>query len=388
MELNHNITEWRTLTLDDLTLKIGSGITPTGGSTVYKSEGRPFVRSQNIGWGNLKLSEIVFIEEIIHQTFPNTEIHLNDVFLNISGASIGRSSIANEFLVGGNVNQHVCIIRPNPNYLDSVFLRSYLLSEFGQKQIDSFQSGGNREGLNIGQIKIFQIFLPPLKEQKAIANALSDADVYISSLEELIQKKQNIKQAAMQKLLKPKKDWEVKTLGEVVDVLDNLRVPLNDNQRNLMKGDIPYCGANGIVDYVDDFVIDDEIILIAEDGGYFDEYKNRPIAYKMAGKCWVNNHAHILKAKVDFSQDYLFYSIVNKNILNFIVGGTRAKLNKSSLLKIEIFTPPTLEEQTQIATILSDMDNELEILEEKLQKAEQLKQGMMQNLLTGKIRLL
>ncbi len=97
-------------------------------------------------------------------------------------------------------------------------------------------------------------------------------------------------------------DWKVMTLDQTTNCLDNLRVPLNAEQRAKMKGDIPYCGANGIVDYVDDFVIDDEILLLAEDGGYFDEYQTRPIAYRMSGKCWVNNHAHILVAIDGFNR--------------------------------------------------------------------------------------
>src|SRR5699024_7629225 len=110
---------------------------------------------------------------------------------------------------------------------------------------------------------------------------------------------------------------------------------------------------NGILDYVNDFVVDDDIILIAEDGGHFDEYESRPIAYRMNGKVWVNNHAHILQAKQGFHQAFLFYSLVNKNILSYLANGTRAKLNRSELDKIEVFWPSKPEEQTAIATVLA-----------------------------------
>jgi type I restriction enzyme, S subunit len=153
------------------------------------------------------------------------------------------------------------------------------------------------------------------------------------------------------------------------------------------KGDYPYCGANGVLDYVDGYVIDDDIILIAEDGGYFDEYEHRPIAYRMTGKCWVNNHAHILKAKPRFDQGYLFFSLVHKNILPFLASGTRAKLNKSEMNKIEVRLPKEQPEQTAVAGVLSDMDAELAALEQRLAKTRALKQGMMQDLLTGRTRL-
>ncbi len=164
-------------------------------------------------------------------------------------------------------------------------------------------------------------------------------------------------------------------------------MPLNEAQRAQMQGDIPYCGANGVLDHVNDFVIDDDIILMAEDGGYFDEYETRPIAYRMIGKCWVNNHAHILKAKLGYDQGFLFYSLVHKDILRFLASGTRAKLNKSEMNKIEMFFPTDETEQTAIATVLSDMDAEIEALEQRRAKTRDLKQAMMQELLTGKTRL-
>jgi type I restriction enzyme S subunit len=282
---------------------------------------------------------------------------------------------------------HTFLFRDKNEVFVSGF-RGYIhFNKVVKTQFDRLATGLKVYGVSKGNLKTVKIPVPTKAEQIAIATALSDADALINSLEKIIAKKRNIKQGAIQKLLKPKKGWEVKKLGEVADVLDNLRKPLNDSARQQMKGDIPYCGANGIVDFVDDFVIDDDIILIAEDGGHFNEYKTRPIAYQMKGKCWVNNHAHILKAKKEIDQIFLFYSLVNKNILDFINGGTRAKLNKGELVNILVALSPLKEEQTRIATILSDMDAEITALETKLEKYRKIKLGMMQNLLTGKIRL-
>jgi type I restriction enzyme S subunit len=182
-------------------------------------------------------------------------------------------------------------------------------------------------------------------------------------------------------------EWGTSALLAVADCLDNLRVPLNDAQRQRMQGDIPYCGANGVLDYVNDFVVDDDIILMAEDGGYFDEYASRPIAYRMQGKCWVNNHAHILKAKRGHDQGFLFYSLVHKNILPFLASGTRAKLNKSEMEKIVVPAPPSETEQRAIAAALSDVDALLGGLDRLIAKKRDLKQAAMQQLLTGQTRL-
>src|SRR5205085_4166295 len=168
--------DWEVCSLGDRVTKVGSGITPTGGEKVYKKEGRPFLRSQNVGWGSLLLDDIAFIDDETHGSFSSTEINLDDVLLNITGASIGRSAVADVRLLGGNVNQHVCIIRTDANKLNPYYLNFFLLSENGQKQIDSFQAGGNRQGLNFGQIKSFQIPLPSLPEQRSIVTVLSDVD--------------------------------------------------------------------------------------------------------------------------------------------------------------------------------------------------------------------
>ena len=146
-------------------------MTPRGGEAVYKSEGHPFVRSQNIGLGHLILDDIAYIDEDTHQRQKNTELQLDDVLLNITGASIGRSALVNQQIVGGNVNQHVCIIRANKKLIPS-FLCNFLLSQYGQKQIESFQAGGNRQGLNFEQIKSIKIGLPSVEEQKKIADLL------------------------------------------------------------------------------------------------------------------------------------------------------------------------------------------------------------------------
>jgi type I restriction enzyme S subunit len=172
--------EWTLEKLGGKTLKIGSGITPKGGSENYKTNGRPFVRSQNVGWGQLILDDVVYIDDQIHSTFSSTEIQQSDVLLNITGASIGRSAISNERVTGGNVNQHVCIIRTNAEELYPLYLCQYILSPLGQNQIDSFQAGGNREGLNFAQIRSFNIPFPPtLHEQKRIADCLSSIDELI-----------------------------------------------------------------------------------------------------------------------------------------------------------------------------------------------------------------
>ncbi|MHA1053858.1 restriction endonuclease subunit S [Enterobacter mori] len=193
--------EWKEDKLGALTTKVGSGITPTGGNKNYKTKGRPFVRSQNIGWGELILDYVVFIDDETHKSFDSTEIKLSDVLLNITGASIGRSAVADSRIVGGNVNQHVCIIRVKQDELHPVFLNQFLISEIGQKQIDSFQAGGNRQGLNFAQIRSFSVPLPPSEnEQSKIANCLALFDELVTAQNQRIDALKILKKGLMQQL--------------------------------------------------------------------------------------------------------------------------------------------------------------------------------------------
>lgn len=268
----------------------------------------------------------------------------------------------------------------------------YLLHTF---DFETFSGKSGVPGVNRNDLHAETVALPARgEEQRAIATALSNADALLDALDRLIAKKRDLKQAAMQQLLTGQArlpgfsgEWGVRVLDEVSECLDHLRIPLNETQRASMQGDIPYCGANGVLDYIDKHLIDDDVILVAEDGGYFDEYKTRPIAYRMKGRIWVNNHAHILKTVKGVDQGFLFYSLVHKNILPYLASGTRAKLNKSELSKIKSKFPLDLSEQTAIAAILSDMDAELDALETRRTKTAALKQAMMQELLIGRTRL-
>lgn len=183
--------EWKKSTIGSLSTKVGSGVTPRGGETVYKSEGHSFVRSQNVGWGHLQLDDIAFIDKETHLRQKNTELQLDDVLLNITGASIGRSALVNKQIAGGNVNQHVCIIRTKDNLVPA-FLCNFLLSNHGQKQIDSFQAGGNRQGLNFEQIRSIKITIPSTKEQTKIATLLHLIDERIATQNKIIEKYESL----------------------------------------------------------------------------------------------------------------------------------------------------------------------------------------------------
>jgi type I restriction enzyme S subunit len=151
------------------TTKIGSGVTPRGGASVYVDDGVMLLRSQNIHFDGLRLDDVVYIDEDVDRDMAETRVKLYDVLLNITGASIGRCCVFDRPDTRANVNQHVCIVRTTPD-MSPNFVGLYLSSQIGQLQIDLSQNGASREGLNFDDLGSFVLTLPTPPEQQEIAS--------------------------------------------------------------------------------------------------------------------------------------------------------------------------------------------------------------------------
>ena len=166
-------------------------------------------------------------------------------------------------------------------------------------------------------------------------------------------------------------------IGDVCDILDSQRIPITAHER--VKGIYPYYGANGVQDYVNDYIFDDELVLVAEDGGYFGS-KTKPIAYRVSGKCWVNNHAHVLQGKESIAHNrFLSYSISKANIESVLVGGGRAKLNAEVMMNLDLMLP-SYDEQEKIGKYFSNLDNLITLHQRKLDKLKQIKSGYLNSM--------
>ena len=148
-------------------------------------------------------------------------------------------------------------------------------------------------------------------------------------------------------------------LGDVINVLDSKRIPLSSKDRAKRKGHYPYYGAQGIIDYIDDYIFDGSYLLIAEDGENVKSQKE-DIARIASGKYWVNNHAHIVESNGCCDIRYLCYLLNSTDISGYITGSAQPKLNQANLLSIEIDLP-SLEDQRQIADILSSFDDKIDL---------------------------
>ena len=337
--------EWKMCTIGELTTKVGSGVTPRGGEAVYKTEGHPFVRSQNVGLGNLLLDDIAFIDEETHLRQKNTELQFNDVLLNITGASIGRSALVDKQIVGGNVNQHVCIIRTKENLVPS-FICSFLLSNYGQRQIDSFQAGGNRQGLNFEQIKSIKITIPSKDEQIKIAKLLRAIDERIATQNKIIDKLQSLIKGVAQNVARNNKPHI--RLSECLECSSST-LQESDVCKN---GTYPVYGANGIVGYLDNYNTEKEAVYIIKDGSGVGT-----VSY-VTGKCSATGTLNTLQAKEGYSLQYLYYMLKVFNFEPYKTGMAIPHIYFKDYGKAKIFCP-SYTEQLKYARLLSAIDNKL-----------------------------
>lgn len=162
--------------------KIGSGKTPLGGATAYVPSGIMLLRSQNVHFDGLRLDDVVFIDDDIDAQMASTRVQTGDVLLNITGASIGRCTVVPQGCGPANVNQHVCILRPNPDRVEARLLNMALQSAPLQHAIFAGENGSSREGLTFEQVGDFRIGLPPLRDQRAIADYLDRETARLDAL--------------------------------------------------------------------------------------------------------------------------------------------------------------------------------------------------------------
>ncbi len=176
--------DWKIIRLKFIVSKVNSGVTPKGGAAAYVDEGIPLIRSQNVKFNQLDFSDVVYIPEATHNKMRNSKVKNGDVLLNITGASLGRCYFV-ESIDEANVNQHVCILRPN-DLVETKYLFYLLKSEIGQAQIFSGFKGSGREGLNFEAIKNFRLPLPSKEVRRVLIAKLDSLSDKIIKENEII----------------------------------------------------------------------------------------------------------------------------------------------------------------------------------------------------------
>ncbi len=275
------------------------------------------------------------------------------------------------------------IIDGNPKFLLESFLRKEFYLRNGQR------ANGSRKAKRIHEKDFLEmpILVPYKSEQTKIGNLINSLDKTITLHEEQHRQLERLKKALLQKMFADETGypalrfkgftakWEQRKLGDITRRYDNLRVPVTASKRK--HGDIPYYGANGIQDFVSGYTHDGEFILVAEDGAR--DPKNYPVNY-VNGKIWVNNHAHVLQGIQGLANNlFLLNGIKKINIVAYLVGGSRAKLNAETLMQLSIKLP-SIHEQEKIGQLFQSLDKTITLHDKKIQYLKQLKRGLLQKM--------
>lgn len=240
--------------------------------------------------------------------------------------------------------------------LDSKFLFYCLSNDVFFDYVMAGSKGTKMPRGDKGAIMKYPVPLPPLPEQKAIAATLSALDDMIDLNNRINKTLEEIAQAIFKSWFvdfEPFKDgefeeselglipkgWRVGRLGDIVDIFDSKRVPLSSRQRSVMEKKYPYYGAATLMDYVDNYIFEGVHVLLGEDGTVMDE-KGYPILQYVWGKFWVNNHAHVLKGKGIFSDEFLYMLLKNTNVASIVTGAVQLKINQGNLTGLKVIIPP------------------------------------------------
>lgn len=388
--------DWQIKSLGDLTDLLTNGfVGPVKQHYTTSKQGVLYIQGYNVEENAFNLSGIKYVSQTFHKNHQKSKLEENDL-LTVQTGDVGKTTIIPKEFEGANC--HALIIsRFKQDLASPMFYCQYFNSKIGRKRLKSIETGTTMKHLNVTDIENFLVPYPPLHEQHAIAEVLSDVDALIEAQETLIEKKHLIKQGVMQELLTGRRrlpgfngNWIEKTLDECGLVTMGQSPPGNSyNSRSI---GLPL--LNGAAD-------------LREDGITISQYSSQPTRV-----CNIGDLLFCIRATIGNLQiadrgyclgrgvaSFTVNESLNKQFIAFQLqglfefmrqqsqGGVIKGLKKDELLEMKLKMPQSVKEQAKISEILCDIDREIKLHEEKLVKISQIKVGMMQELLTGRTRL-
>jgi type I restriction enzyme, S subunit len=424
--------DWEVKRVKDILIKIGSGVTPKGGSEVYVKSGIPLIRSQNVYDDGLRIDNVSFISEAINDKMKNSQIQPNDILINITGASIGRSCVVPNFLAKANINQHIIYLRINSKLVP--FITYFIKSNSFKEYINLIQAGTSKEALNMGQTMNIPILLPDSNSQKNIVHFINKKTQAIDKKINLLTQKANyykeyrkslinetvcmgldknvkLKDSGIGWIGKIPEHWKIirlKSLGNIetssvdkkiiedeslvklvnyTDVYGNLNkeitnsdnymvVSANINQlksKLLKKGDVLFTPSS---ETIEDIGVS---AVVMEDMG------NTLYSYHLL-RLRFSKNIHLNFKKYLFNNDFVQYYFSKS-----ATGTTRKILGLSTFNNLPLILPETLEEQTQIAHYLDTktqtIDKIISNINTQIQTLKELRKTVINDAVTGKIKV-
>jgi type I restriction enzyme S subunit len=425
---------WEVKRVKDVVVKIGSGVTPLGGSEVYVDKGIPFIRSQNVYDDGLRLDDISFITIEVHQKMKSSQLKPNDILINITGASIGRTCIVPANIKTANINQHIIYLRLKSKYVE--YVANYFKTSSVKGYINLIQAGTSKEALNLGQTLNTTILLPSLQEQAAITTyldrktqatdkkvaLLTQKAAYYKELRkafinravtEGIAENMEMKDSGVEWIRKIPRHWEMRRLKDLGYLYSGLSGKAGDdfnqedNPNN--KGFIPFTNiANNTYlkkDHLGAVLIFEkekqnkvkkgDIFFLMSSEGHEDIGKTAVLDDEIK-ETYLNSFCKGFRLTKKFCYpNFINYLLLSTNYRSqFIVEGkgfTRINLKMEKVTDFSVFLPPTLQEQIAIATYLDEKTSVIDAIVANIEKQvvtlKELRKTLINEVVTGKVKI-
>lgn len=410
------MSKWSTKNLDLLSTTFAGG-TPSRAIEGYYGGNIPWVKSTEVNQDNVYHTSEFLTEAGLKSS--NCKLAPEGaVLIAMYGATAGQVS---QLRILAATNQAVLAIICG-NELDSTYLYYILLHK--KNEILYLAQGSGQPNLSKELLDKTNIPFPSLIQQQKIAKILSTVDNLIEKTQSLIDKYTSVKQGMMADLftrgidlsgtpetnknygqLRPSvtespelyqktklglipKDWKVAELGDCCEVHNNRRKPISAEERDKIKGDFPYYGCTGVLDYINEFRLDGRYVIIGEDGDHFLKFARQDMTILIDGKFNVNNHAHVISGTQKCLTEWFHLYFVQRDITYYLTrqGAGRFKLKKETLLELPVLLPP-VKEQVEIYSRYIAINDKQATEKDTLLKYQNVKNGLMHDLLTGKVRV-
>ncbi len=377
---------WRMVRFDELAQMVNERVDPSA------TDADIYVGLEHLDPDSLKLRRWGTPSDVIGDKL---QFRKGDIIFGRRRAYQRKLAIAD---FDGICSAHAMVVRANAETVDPEFLPFLMQSDlFMQRAID-ISVGSLSPTINWKTLRIQEFPLPSKDEQRRTADILWAADEAVEAIIHSRSATDSTKKQLVRELTckgikhtafadsvfgRIPTSWTVRPLGHVCEFLDGQRVPIKESDRAKRRGEYPYYGASGIIDWIDGFIFDEELILIGEDGANIVD-RSSPMAYKVSGKCWVNNHAHVLRPHDTYDIDFLVEYLESISYLPFKSGTAQPKLNKAACEAIPIPVPPKNEQQ-KIGNIFRCASAVLSRLDKNLLNSKRLKAELTNQLCNGSV---
>jgi type I restriction enzyme S subunit len=387
---------WKTYKLEEIISKLGDGL---HGTPKYSENGEyAFINGNNLTNGNIIIKEDT--KRVNYEQYLKYKKELNNRTLLVSiNGTIGNVAYYNGEKV--MLGKSACYFNLNEN-VDKDFVRHVISSNHFKNYLETNATGSVIKNVSLKSMREFPIKLPLLQEQRAIASILSALD---DKIELNLQMNKTMEDMAMalykhwfvdfgpsqsgefvdSELGMIPKGWEVKRLPEISINHNKFRKPISTRERAKISGIYPYYGATKVLDYLSDFNFDGEYILLAEDGTV-KTHDDKPYLQFVRGQFCVSNHAHVITGNEDYSNEFLFLSLSNKNVIPIITGAVQLKINKQNLESLE-FIVPSKSILKLFEELIIPFYNKMDALETENQTLTTLRDTLLPKLISGEVRV-